>query len=57
MIKDEEKKKTEATEKPDGSYSISDIQYYFECIVNKYETLTNNYPVKLNIKKNENKLR
>ena len=25
---------------PDGSYSISDIHYYFEFIIKKYETLT-----------------
>ena len=29
---------------PDGSYSISDIQYYFECIIKKHETLTENLP-------------
>ena len=30
---------------PDGSYSISDIQDYFEFIIKKHETLTENAPV------------
>ena len=30
---------------PDGSYSISDIQDYFEFIIKKHETLTENPPV------------
>ena len=30
---------------PDGSYSVSDIQDYFEFIIKKYETLTKNRPV------------
>ena len=29
---------------PDGSYSISDIQDYFEFIIKKHETLTENLP-------------
>ena len=29
----------------DGSYSISDIQDYFEVIIKKHETLTENPPV------------
>ena len=29
---------------PDGSYSIADIQDYFESIIKKYETLTENPP-------------
>ena len=32
---------------PDGSYSISDIQDYFEFIVKKYETFTENPPVQI----------
>ena len=31
---------------PDGSYSISDIQDYFEFIIKKHETLTDNYQLK-----------
>ena len=30
---------------PDGSYSVSDIQDYFEFIIKKHETLTENPPV------------
>ena len=30
---------------PDGSYSISDIQDYFEFIIKKHETLTKNPPI------------
>ena len=30
---------------PDGSYSISDIQDYFEFIIKKHETLTENPPI------------
>ena len=30
---------------PDGSYSISDIQDYFEFIIKKHETVTENPPV------------
>ena len=32
---------------PDGSYSISDIQDYFEFIIKKHETLTENPPVEI----------
>ena len=31
---------------PDGSYSVSDILDYFEYIIKKQETITNNPPVK-----------
>ena len=30
---------------PDGSYSVSHIQYYFEYIIKKYETAADNPPV------------
>ena len=30
---------------PDGSYSIADIQDYFEFIIRKHETLTENPPI------------
>ena len=30
---------------PDGSYSISDIQDYFDFIIKKHETLTENQPI------------
>ena len=32
---------------PDGSYSISDVQDYFEFIIKKYETLTENPPIQI----------
>ena len=32
---------------PDGSYSIDDIQDYFEFIIKKQETLTENAPVQI----------
>ena len=32
---------------PDGSYSIADIQHYFEFIIKKHETLTENPPVQI----------
>ena len=35
---------------PDGSYSIVDIQDYFEFIIKKHQTLTDNPPVKTPIK-------
>ena len=30
---------------PDGSYSIAALQNYFDCIIKKYETITNVSPV------------
>ena len=35
---------------PDGSYSISDIQDYFEFIIKKHATLTENPPVQIKTK-------
>ena len=32
---------------PDGSYSLSDIQDYFEFIIKKHETVTENPPVQI----------
>ena len=32
---------------PDGSYTIDDIQDYFEFIIKKHETLTDNPPIKI----------
>ena len=32
---------------PDGSYSVADIQDYFEFIIKKHETLTENLPVEI----------
>ena len=36
---------------PDGSYSIADIQNYFEFIIKKHETLTENPPVQIYLNK------
>ena len=44
-----------AFELPDGSYSVSDIQYYIEYIIKKHETLTIIPPIYVCINKN-NKL-
>ena len=32
---------------PDGSYSVSDIQDYFEFIIKKHEALTENPPIQI----------
>ena len=34
-------------ELPDGSYSVSDVQDYFEFIIKKHETLTENWLVQI----------
>ena len=36
---------------PDGSYSVSNIQDYFEYIIKKYETIVDNPPVKIYVNK------
>ena len=41
---------------PDGSYSISDIQDYFEFIIKKQETFTENPPVPIYPNKNKNRV-
>ena len=41
---------------PDGSYSISDIQYYFEYIIKKHETLANNPHVQIYVNKIKNRI-
>ena len=41
---------------PDGSYSIADIQNYFEFIMKKYETLTEN-PNKIKVQIYPNKIK
>ena len=41
---------------PDCSYSIADIQDYFEFIVKKYETLTKNPPVQIYPNEIENRV-
>ena len=39
---------------PDGSYSISDIQDYFEFIIKKHETLAENSPIQIYLNKIKN---
>ena len=41
---------------PDGSYSVSDIQDYFEFIIKKHETLTENSPVQIYPNKIKNRM-
>ena len=41
---------------PDGSYSVSDIQDYFEYIVKKHETIANNRPVQIYVHKIKNRI-
>ena len=40
----------------DGSYSIADIQYYFEFIIKKHEALTENPPVQIYPNKIKNRI-
>ena len=41
---------------PDGSYTIDDIEDYFEFIIKKYETLTDNPPIKTYSNKIKNRI-
>ena len=41
---------------PDGSYSICDIQDYFEFIIKKYETLIENPPIQIYPNKIKNRI-
>ena len=41
---------------PDGAYSIVDIQDYFELIIKKHETLTENIPVQIYLNKIKNRI-
>ena len=41
---------------PDGSYSVSDIQDYFEYIIKKYETIADNPPVQVYVNKIKNRI-
>ena len=40
----------------DRSYSISDIQDYFEYIINKHEAIADNPPVQIYVNKTENRI-
>ena len=46
----------DAFDLPDGSYSIADIQDYFEFIIKKHETLTENPPVQIYPNKIKNRI-
>ena len=41
---------------PDGSYSVSDIQDYFEYIIKKHETIADNPPVQISVNKIKNRI-
>ena len=41
---------------PNGSYSVSDIQYYFGYIIKKHETIADNPPVKIYVNKLKNRI-
>ena len=41
---------------PDGSYSVSDIQDYFEYIFKKYETVTDNPSIRIYVSKVEDRI-
>ena len=46
----------EKIEPPDGSYSVSDIQNYFEYIIKKQQTVRNNSPVRIYRNKTEKRI-
>ena len=41
---------------PGGLYSISEIQNYFECIIKNHETIADNSPVQIYIKRIKNRI-
>ena len=41
---------------PNGSYSVSDIQDYFELIIKKHETIADNPPVQIYVNKIKNRI-
>ena len=43
-------------ELPDVSYSVPDIQDYFECILKKHEQKTDNPPIRIYVNKIENRI-
>ena len=46
----------EEFELPDGSYCVSDIQDYFEYIIEKHETVTDNPSIMIYVNKIENRI-
>ena len=51
-----EKLRSENFELPDVSYSVIDIQDYFEYIIKEHEKLTNNPPIRIYVNKLQNKI-
>ena len=43
-------------ELPDGSYSVFDIQDYFEYTIKKYEAMEDNHPVQIYVSKIKNRI-
>ena len=41
---------------PDGSYSVFDMQHYFEYIIKKHETIVDNPPVQIYVNKIKNRI-
>ena len=48
--------RNETFELPDGSCPVSDIQGYFEYIIKKYETLTDNLSIRIYVNKIEKRI-
>ena len=48
--------RNDTSDLPDGSYSISDIHDYFEFIIKKHETLTENLPIQIYPNKIKNRI-
>ena len=46
----------EERELSDGSYSVSDIQDYFEYVIKKYDTFTDNPSIRIYINKIEKRI-
>ena len=45
----------EEFELADGSYFVSDIQNYFECIIKNHETLTDRSPIQIYVNEIQNR--
>ena len=43
-------------ESPDGSYSVSDIQYHFEYITKKHQTVTDDSPIRIYVNEIEKRI-
>ena len=43
-------------ELPNSSYSVSNIQDYFEYIIKKHKSLTDNLPIRIYVSKTENRI-